>query len=179
MDENSCQTLLPRKCSNTTDPYMQRAKELIIRGLLTRGTDARLVNDNQELIGGSYRTTSGISQGRVFLVKEKMATLLWVGPSKEFRTPWMKIRDERAGNVPDRLYGSPASAQNTDAITTGPTVKTRKALTCENATSADTKISMDKFTEKDIENIYAKYHELIEPELKLLARQKNVAGKRH
>ncbi|MDD2856869.1 MAG: hypothetical protein PHU01_15225 [Desulfuromonadaceae bacterium] len=51
MDENSFQALLDGKSSNTTIPYMLRAKELIIRGLLTRGSDAKSLNDNQELIG--------------------------------------------------------------------------------------------------------------------------------
>ncbi|MDD2856685.1 MAG: endonuclease NucS, partial [Desulfuromonadaceae bacterium] len=87
------------------------------------------------------------------------------------------IRDERAGNVPYRLYGRASSAQEKAATATNFTRKTCGAHISGNATRADTKPPTDKFTEKDIENIYAKYHELIEPDLKLLARQKNVAGK--
>jgi hypothetical protein len=143
MNDKSFQAMLVGKSSNTTVPYMRRAKELIIRGLLARGTDARRLNGDAELIGGTYRTTCGVVQGRVFLVRGQIATLLWVGPNGDFRDAWMRIRDEHVGRVPYRLYGRAASAQKGAGVRRLNNAKTPKQHICSNYTPAGSRARGD------------------------------------
>jgi len=165
MTEQAFGKLLIGKSSNTTIPYMRRAKSLIVRGLLTRGTDRKEVSEQKQIIGGTYNTEKGVL-GRIFLLeKEDKATLLWEGPAKHFRQNYMSIRDELIGKVPYRLYGRAAksgraTSQKNESINKVPTQQVSYEL-----------------TEKQFEDILVKYPDLIEEGLILKGRQVNVAGK--
>ncbi|UIJ38400.1 hypothetical protein LWC08_02205 [Desulfobaculum bizertense] len=106
MSELQFEKLIAGKSKNTTIPYYRRAKELICRGLLSRGADAKKVDGEKEIIGGTYSFSRGGTEGRIFLVERNIqATLLWSGPVALYRQHWMALRDELVGPVPYRLYG--------------------------------------------------------------------------
>ena len=108
MSDQDFERLLIGKSDNTTIPYMRKAKELIIRGLLTRGTDRKAINGRTEIIGGIL-STNWLNEGRIYLVEGgEKATLAWKGDSKDFRSNYMRIRDELVGPVPYRQYGRAA-----------------------------------------------------------------------
>ncbi|NPV54770.1 MAG: DUF91 domain-containing protein [Firmicutes bacterium] len=161
---------------------MRRAKSLIVRGLLTRGTDRKAVSENKEIIGGTYNSSEGVL-GRVFLLENgDKATLLWQGPANQFRPNYMRIRDELVGKVPYRLYGRAAS-KNYDVSEDKSLIAFKK--------EPRTQAQVDKvpeargvirektlqLTEKQFEDILAKYPELIEDGLELKGRQVNISGK--
>jgi len=112
MTDEQFESLLAGKSQNTTIPYMRRAKELIIRRLLSIGTDRKGINERKVIIGGTYASPSESVEGRIFLVEEEdKVTLLWRGPAREFRPNYMRIRDELAGKVPYRKYGRAAALE--------------------------------------------------------------------
>jgi hypothetical protein len=111
--EQEFEQLLNGKSQNTTVPYMRRARDLIIKGLLTKGTDAKTLSPTQKLIGGTYRSGS-LSLGRLFLVEDgEKVTLLWQGPATQFRRNYMRIRDEICGPVPYHRRGRAVKAVGT------------------------------------------------------------------
>jgi hypothetical protein len=110
MTDDAFEALLVGKSENTTVPYMRKAKAFIIRGLLTRGTERKAVNDRSQIIAGTYNSAGKKIQGRVFLVEnDDKATLIWQGDSKHFRANYMRIRDELAGMVRYSLRGKAAT----------------------------------------------------------------------
>ncbi len=50
MTDQAFEESLIGKSLNTTIPYMQKAKSLIVRGLLTRGTDRKEVSEHKQII---------------------------------------------------------------------------------------------------------------------------------
>lgn len=167
MTDQAFEKLLIGKSSNTTIPYMRKAKSLIIRGLLTRGTDGRAVNENKQIIGGTYNKENGQVFGRIFILQEVNATLRWQGPTNLFRQNYMRIRDELVGKVPYRLYGKAANRKE-KIVQEIFNESIKKVLTQE--------VSYD-LTEKLLEDILAKYPDLIEEGLSPAGRQVNIDGK--
>jgi hypothetical protein len=101
MSDDKFEELVSQK-SDTTKPYYQRAKELIIRGLITSGKDSKLINSDKTLIGGGYKIDQKNSESRIFIVEKKgKVTLLWKGASSEYSFQWKAFRNKLAG-VPKR-----------------------------------------------------------------------------
>lgn len=182
MTDKDFDQLLVGKSTNTTIPYMQRAKSLIVRGLLTRGTDRKAVSENKEIIGGTYNSRQGVL-GRVFLLEDgDKATLLWQGPANQFRPNYMRIRDELVGKVPYRLYGRAAGkeyevVEDRSLITPEKEPHTQAQAEQVPEVRGVTREKTVQLTEKQFEDILAKYPELIEDSLELKGRQVNVSGK--
>ena len=110
MTEKAFEALLIGKSQNTTVPTMRKAKALIMRDLLTRGTERKGINDDMEIIAGTYRQQDDRVICRVFTAeKNDRTTLVWQGDSNQFRSNYMRIRDDLAGTVPYRLHGKAAA----------------------------------------------------------------------
>lgn len=178
MTEEAFEALLVGKSSNTTIPIMRRARAFIVRGILTRGLDRKGLGDGREIIAGTYNSDDGVL-ARVFLVENQdRATLLWQGPSSQFRPNYMRIRDELAGRVPYRLYGRAAATKSEIAQTDFKTV-------LDSGRQEEQRIPLPRkapeetlqLSEKQFEDILAKYPELIESGLSLRGRQVNLSGK--
>jgi len=106
------------KSQNTTVPTMRKAKALITRGLLTRGTERKGIGYDKELIAGTYRQRDNGTVCRIFAVENNdKTTLIWQGDSSQFRSNYMRIRDDWAGKVPYRLHGKAAIKAHEDHIT--------------------------------------------------------------
>ena len=110
MTDQAFEALLVGKSQNTTVPTMRKAKALITRGLLTRGTERKGISDEKEIIAGTYRQRDASTICRIFLVENNdKTTLIWQGDPGQFRSNYMRIRDDLAGMVPYRLYGKAAN----------------------------------------------------------------------
>lgn len=157
---------------------MRRAKNLIVRGLLTRGTDGRSINRERDIIGGIYND-KGYSEGRIFIIENsEKATLVWKGNSGDFRKKYMKIRDELCGQVPYRKYGRAAVIGSAPGEAHFTPITLAEIGIKENVRNIEQFKSIElDIREKEFEDILAKYTELIEKGLTLEGRQKNVAGK--
>jgi hypothetical protein len=181
MTDEAFEELLVGKSSNTTIPYMRKGKPFIVRGLLTRGIERRAVNDDKEIIGGTFNSADQGALGRIFLVEGgDRATLLWQGPANQFRRNYMRIRDELVGKVPYRLYGRAAKESGMGVGELGAST----AQVVPNAQEANAPLQKAasrqeylELTEKQFEDILAKYPEIIESGLTLIGRQVNISGK--
>lgn len=83
--------------------YYKRAKNLILKGVLTSGQDAIKVPESvdEEVVGGSVGF-----EARIFLLKNnRKATLLWKGPVSDYRNSYRKLRDKVVGPRKHQLYG--------------------------------------------------------------------------
>lgn len=148
---------------------MVYAKELILRGLLSRGLDKR-ENGQNKIIAGTCNVKGSVV-GRIFSINNNMCTLLWEGPNNKRSENYRKIRDELFGTVPYRTYGRAATSQSaTMKPTTDASARTTKEPYFASNLNAST-------SEKTVEDIFAKHTDLIEPGLILEARQKNIQGK--
>lgn len=172
MTDQAFEESLIGKSSNTTIPYMQKAKSLTVRGLLTRGTNRIAVSEHKHIhiIDGTYNTGRGKVLGRIFLLeKEDKATLLWQGPAVQRSPNYRRIRDELAGKVPYRLYGRAATKKEEDVQ--------GKSCSKDSSKKVPTQEVSYDITEKQFEDILAKYPDLIEEGLSLEGRQVNIDGK--
>jgi RecB family endonuclease NucS len=173
MTDQIFEEMLVGKSQNTTIYYMRKAKSLIIRGLLTRGCNRKAVSEQKEIIQGIYKTSQGVNLGRVFLLEgENKVTLLWQGPATQYGPNYRRIRDELTGKVPYRLYGK-AAAKKEENIQG----ESKEEYGEKSAKKVPTQEFPLELSEKQFEDILAKYPELIEEGLSLEGRQVNVAGK--
>jgi hypothetical protein len=92
MDEYQFKELLAKK-SSVTRLYYNRAKNLILKGLLTSARDTRKISGNKMLLGGSYNIDCKSSESRIFLLDNGMIKLLWLGNSHDYSHAWQYTRD--------------------------------------------------------------------------------------
>jgi hypothetical protein len=101
MSERDFSALLEKFKDPTAPRYYIRAKQLIMRGLLTSGCDAKqCIDPRKELVAGALKLGGRNSVSRIFIVTgNNQAELVWEGPSKEFRKHYQMLRDLHCGYV--------------------------------------------------------------------------------
>ena len=100
LDEEEYEMLVEGKSKVTRSNY-GRAKEFIMKGLLTTYADRKASGESM-IVGGSYKTSEGTTESRIFSVQGNDKTqLLWSGTVDRYREAWTRIRNEKFG-VPKR-----------------------------------------------------------------------------